>query len=83
MECPLRSNGNTRVFVWDSYKENGDTQDSCVTFTQRKVGKFHSEKEAKRCGSPHNIRVMYEINGKKEVCNFKKMKEYCLTVTQN
>ena len=52
-----------------------------MTFTQRKVGKFHSEKEAKRCDNPHNIRVMYEIKGKKEVCSFKKMKEHCLTVT--
>ena len=32
-----------------------------MTFTQRKVGQFHSEKEAKRCGSPHKVRVMYEI----------------------
>ena len=45
-------------------KDKGDdTQGICVTFTQRKVGQFHSEKEAKRCGSPHKIRVMYEIKG--------------------
>ena len=34
-----------------------------MTFTQEKVGQFHSEKEAKSCGSPHKIRVMYEIKG--------------------
>ena len=74
--CPLKNNGDTRIFVWHSHKENGDahvwhspkdkgddTQGICVTFIQRKVGQFHSEKEAKRCGSPHKIRVMYEIKG--------------------
>ena len=70
----------TRIFVWHSHIENGDryvwhshkhkgedTQGICVTFKLRKVGQFHSEKEAKRCGSPHKIRVMYEIKGNKEV----------------
>ena len=37
-----------------------------MTFTQRKVGQFHSETEAKRCGSPHKVRVMYEIKGNNE-----------------
>ena len=44
-----------------------ETQGICVTFTKRKGGKFHSEKEAKRCDSPHKIRVMYEKKGNKEV----------------
>ena len=73
-ECPLKSNRNKRIFVWHSHKENGDThvwhshkdkgedtQGICVTFTQRKEGHFHSVKDAKRCGSTHKIRVMYEI----------------------
>ena len=34
-----------------------------MTFTQRKVGQFHSEKKAKRSVGPHKIRVMYEIKG--------------------
>ena len=51
----------------DIHKNNGDTQDICVIFTQRKVVQFYSEKEAKRCGSPHKIRVMYEIKGNKEI----------------
>ena len=76
MEFPLKSNGDTSIFVRHSHKENGDalmwhshknkgvdTQAICVTFTQQKVGQFHSEKDAKRCGSPHKIRVMYEIKG--------------------
>ena len=43
-----------------SHKDKGeDTQGICVTFKQRK--------EAKRCGSPHKIRAMYEIKGNKEV----------------
>ena len=25
VECPLKSNGDTRIFVWHSHKENGDT----------------------------------------------------------
>ena len=50
VECPLKSNGDTRVFVWHSHKENGDahvqqsqkdkgedTQGIRVTFTQRRV----------------------------------------------
>ena len=79
VECPIRSNRDTRIFVWHSHKENGDahvwhshrdngdTQDVCVTFTQRKVGQLHSEKEAKECGSPHKIRAIYEIKGNNEV----------------
>ena len=31
------------------------------------MGQFHSKKEAKRFGSPHNIRVMYEIIRNKAV----------------
>ena len=38
-----------------------------MTFTQTRVGQFDSEKEAKRCGSPHKIRVMFEKKGNKEV----------------
>ena len=34
-----------------------------MTFKLRKVGQFNSEEEAKRCGSPHKIRAMYEIKG--------------------
>ena len=79
MECPLKTNGDARIFVWHPHKENGDahmqysqkdkgeeTQGISVTFTQRKVGQFHSEKEAKRCGSPHKVRAMYEIKGNYE-----------------
>ena len=40
-----------------------DTQGICMTFTQRKVGQFHSENKAKRCDSVHKIRVMYEMKG--------------------
>ena len=59
---------NGYAHVWHSHKDKGeDTQGICVTFTQRKVGQFHLEKEARRCGSPHKIRVMYEIKGNKEV----------------
>ena len=60
VEYPLKSNGDTRIFVWHSDKENGDahvwhshkgkgedTQGICVTFTQRKVGEFLSEIEKK------------------------------------
>ena len=51
---------------------------ACVTFTQRlgrghtgylcdiyakKMGQLHSEKEGKRSGSPHRMRVMYKIKG--------------------
>ena len=76
VKCLLKRNGDTRRSVWHSYKENGnahvwhshkdkgeDTQGICATFTQRKVGHFHSEKEAKRCGRPNKIRVMCEIKG--------------------
>ena len=61
MECPLKSNGDTRIFVWHSHKENGDahvwhshkdkgddTQGLCVTFTLRKVRHFHTEKDFKK-----------------------------------
>ena len=60
VECPLKSNGDTRIFVWHSHKENGhaqvwhshsdkgeNTQGVCVTFTQRRVGQLHSEKRQK------------------------------------
>ena len=60
VECPLKSNGDTRIFVWHSHKENedahvrhshkdkgDDTQGICVTFTQKRVGQFHSEKKKK------------------------------------
>ena len=76
VECPLKSNGDTRIFVWHSHKENedahvrhshkdkgDDTQGICVTFTQKRVGQFHSEKKEKRCDSPHKIRVMYKAKG--------------------
>ena len=45
-----------------------------VSFTQRKVGQFHSEKEANRCGNLHNIREIYETKGNKVVCSFRKNK---------
>ena len=60
MECLLKSNGDTRIFAWHSHKENEDahvwhshkdkgedTQSICATFTQRRVGQFHSEKRQK------------------------------------
>ena len=60
VECPLKSNGDTRIFVWHSHKENEDahvwhshkdkgkdTQGICVTFTQRRLVQFHSEKRQK------------------------------------
>ena len=53
--------------VWHLRKDNGDTHDIYVTFAQRKVGQFHSKKEAKRFCSSHNIRVMYEIIRNKAV----------------
>ena len=67
----LSNEMETRIFVWHSHIENGDvhvwyshkvkgkdTQGICVTFTQRKVGQFHSEKETKRWGSPQKVRVL-------------------------
>ena len=45
---------------------------TCVTFKQRKLGQFHSQKGPKRCGSPNKIRVMYEIKENKEVGSFRK-----------
>ena len=50
MDCPFRSNGDIRIFVLHSHKENGDahmwhlrkddgdTHDIYVTFAQRKMG---------------------------------------------
>ena len=43
-------NGKAMIFVWHSHKDNGDTQDICVAFAQRKVWQFYSEKET---NSPH------------------------------
>ena len=38
---------NEDAHVWHSHKDKEeDTQGICVTFTQRKVGQFHLEKEA-------------------------------------
>ena len=66
VECSLKQSGDTSIFVWhwhkeigDAYvwhsqKDIGDTHYICLTLTQRKVGQLHSEKEAKKCGSPHN-----------------------------
>ena len=57
-----KENGNAHE--WNLHKDKGeDTQGISVTFTQRKVGQFHSEKGAKICGSPQKIRAMYEIKG--------------------
>ena len=82
----FRRNGDIRIFVLHSHKENGDahvwhlrkdngdTHDIYVTFAQRKVGQSHSKKEAKRFGSPHNIRVMYEIIRNKAVFILNKWK---------
>ena len=84
MECSFRSNEDTSVFVRHSFKENEDAhvyhlhkdnveiQDICVTFTQRKVGQFHSGNDTKRCASPHNINIMCKIKGNKKVCSFRK-----------
>ena len=48
VECPLKINGDSRIFVWHSHKDKGeDTQGICVTLTQRRVGQFHSEKRQK------------------------------------
>ena len=61
-----KENGDAQV--WHSQKDKGeDTQSICVTFTQRKVGQFHSEKEAKSCGGPHKIKVINEIKRNKGV----------------
>ena len=49
VECPLRSNRDTRMF--------------------KNVRHLHSEKETERCGSPYNIRAMYEIKENKKVCS--------------
>ena len=48
------------------HKYNGGTQDICMTFAQTMEGQFHSEKEAKKCGSRENIREMYERKKKQE-----------------
>ena len=76
MECPLKSNGDTRIFVWHSHKENKDahvwhsrkdkgenTQSICLTFTQRRVGQFHSEKRQKVVAVHTKIRVTHERKG--------------------
>ena len=60
VECPLKSNGDTRVFVWHSHKENGDahvwhshkdkgedTQGIRVTFSQRKWDSSTQKKKQK------------------------------------
>ena len=47
----------------DIHTKIKDTQGICVTFTQKRVGQFHSEKKEKRCDSPHKIRVMYKAKG--------------------
>ena len=60
VECPLKSNEDTRIFVWQSQNGNGDahvwhshedkgegTWGFYVTFTQRRMGQFHSEKRQK------------------------------------
>ena len=60
--------------MWHLRKDDGDTHDIYVTFAQRKMGQFHSKKEAKRFGSPHNIRVMYEIITNKAVFILNKWK---------
>ena len=53
--------------ICDIYtKYNGGTQDICMTFAQTMEGQFHSEKEAKKCGSRENIREMYERKKKQE-----------------
>ena len=71
-----KENGDEQM--WHPHKDKGqNTHGICVTFTQGKVGQFHSEKEAKRCRSPHKIGVMYEIKGndrrfkvnEKELCD--------------
>ena len=55
---------NENAHEWNLHKDKGeDTQGISVTFTQRKVGQFHSGKGAKMCGSPQKIRAMYEIKG--------------------
>ena len=60
--------------MWHLRKDDGDTHDIYVTFAQRKMGQFHSKKEAKWFGSPHNIRVMYEIIRNKAVFILNKWK---------
>ena len=60
VECPLKSNRNTRIFVWHSRKENGDahvwhshkdkgedTQGIRVTFSQRKWDSSTQKKKQK------------------------------------
>ena len=60
VECPLKSNRNTRIFVWHSHKENGDahvwhshndkgedTQGIRVTFSQRKWDSSTQKKKQK------------------------------------
>ena len=64
MDCPFRSNGDIRIFVLHSHKENGDahmwhlrkddgdTHDIYVTFAQGKMGQFHSKKRSKKVWQP-------------------------------
>ena len=59
VECPLKSNGDTRIFVWHSHKENGDAH-VWHSHKDKGEGKVPLRKEKKRCASPHKIRVMYE-----------------------
>ena len=67
VECPLKSNGDTRIFVWHLHKENGDahvwhshkdkgedTQGICVTFTQKRVGRFTQKRGKKVWQSTQN-----------------------------
>ena len=60
VECPLKSNGDTRIFVWHSHKEMKTRM--CDIHT-KKSGTVPLRKEAKKCGSPHKITVMYERKG--------------------
>ena len=64
---PLKSKGDTRIFVWHSHKENGDahvwhshkdkgegTQGICVKFTQRRVGDSSTQKWGKKVWQSKN-----------------------------
>ena len=53
LECPLRSNGGTRIFVRHSHKDNGYTQDICVTFMQRIVWDSSFQKKRKKDVAVH------------------------------
>ena len=67
-------------------KRNWETiQDICVTFTQRKLGQFHLENEGGMCASSHNVRIIYDLKGKKgrgctsrsNNSSIEKLKEMC------